>query len=102
MSSRLITLPRLMQQSRFEAVRYLVRDWLITFLLLLCGSVLTACAGRESVDTFADIDLDEFEQEVECPPGHYAVCVDMSCEPEDYVCAPRGEFRRIYEPRIKY
>ena len=79
-----------------------MRDWSVTLPLLLCCSVVTACATRAPVDSFVDTGVDEYEQAIDCPPGYYAVCVDMSCEPEDYVCAPRGEFRRIYEPRIKY
>jgi len=65
-------------------------------------AVLAGCATGEPVSGAGDPDVAEIAQALNCAPGEYAVCVDTSCEPEEYVCAPKGDFRKIYEPRIRY
>lgn len=69
-------------------------------LLLPCVLALAACATGEPVERESRPDNEQIANELGCAADEVAICVDINCEPDDYVCAEKGEMRRLFEPRI--
>lgn len=73
-----------------------------TLLGSLCLAVLAACATGETVDRRYEPDVGEIRRMLGCGSDQVAVCIEVNCEPADYVCAARGDFRDMFEPRVHH
>ena len=70
-------------------------------VLPLIGSlVIVGCATGEPVNREANLDDEGIARAIGCTSDQVAVCVAVYCELVDYVCAEKGEMRRLFEPRI--
>ena len=65
--------------------------------VLLAGSVLMSCAGREPVEQAAPPDVEQIARELGCGGDEVAVCIDVNCEPEEFQCVPRNDVKRFFK-----
>ena len=64
--------------------------------LLLCLAVLGACATPAPVDRQREPRVDEIARALGCAADQVAVCIEVNCEPQDYVCAARGDVKELF------
>ncbi len=70
--------------------------YLQTLLLALAGIGLAACAGTETAPREQDPDIEQIAREIGCTPEEVAVCIDVSCEPDEFYCADRTDVRKLF------
>lgn len=66
--------------------------------LLLCVSALFACASSEPPDRQSAPGIEEIKRALGCSLDEIAVCVDVNCEPDDYVCADKASVQDLLRP----
>ena len=64
-----------------------------------CLALLAACATDDTVDGRYDPGESEIRPVVQCASDQVAVCIDVNCEPTEYVCAEKRDLRGMFEPR---
>ena len=68
--------------------------------MLFALAVTGGCATGEPIERDRDPDIREIARALGCSSTQVAVCVEVNCDPEDYVCAERGEMRDLFDPKI--
>jgi hypothetical protein len=68
-------------------------------LQLASLALVAACASGDSVDKRYAPVVSEEQHSLQCGRGRVAVCVEVNCEPSDYVCAEKRDLRGLFEPR---
>ena len=72
-----------------------------TLLSACLGLALVGgCATSETVNREPKPDLRQIAQALGCTKNQVAVCIDVDCDAEDYVCADKTEMRELFDPKI--
>ena len=72
-------------------------------VLLLAGfALLQGCATGKPEELRSAPEVTKMHEQLGCRSDEVAVCIDVDCEPEDYVCTRRTDFRDAFEPKIKF
>ena len=66
-------------------------------MLAICLISLTACASSEPYEHEREPSASEAAKLLGCHSDEVAMCIEDTCEPEDWYCASRGEMRDILE-----
>jgi len=94
-----VTIRKLLQRSKVVAVKvhmHIAPNALLQFASL---ALVAACASGDSIDQRYAPAASEAQHSLQCGPGRVAVCVEVNCDPSDYVCAEQRDLRGLFEPR---